>query len=108
MAGSFQLLDELGSPVVVQSLQPAEGSGADLEARQLVALPSQEKGRAEQVVYQRAKGLPAPPGFRFQAGRHIIIQGQRSSHILMLCQRHHDVNCLVEARMGHPGAIRSP
>jgi hypothetical protein len=39
-----------------------------------------------------AEGPPSAARFRLELGRHIVVQGESGSHILMLQARHHDVN----------------
>jgi hypothetical protein len=46
---------------------------------------------AQCIVNDFAKGPAGASRFRLELGRHVIIEGQRSPHALMLLTGHHDV-----------------
>ncbi|MGH8509976.1 MAG: hypothetical protein ACREU8_00890 [Gammaproteobacteria bacterium] len=49
-------------------------------------------GLGEPGGNHRSEGPAGAARFRLELGRHIVIQGERRSHVLMLLTRHHDVN----------------
>lgn len=53
--------------------------------------PLRHQASPKRLVDHVAECAPAPPRRSLQLRRHIVIQGERRSHILMIVLRHHDV-----------------
>ena len=52
---------------------------------------------SQSLVDDVAEGPPGAARFRLELGRHIVVQSECGSHVLMLQTRHHDVNGSVLA-----------
>jgi hypothetical protein len=84
------MLDELTDVVQGESrLQMTEIPGVYLEALFLVSWPAAYQLTPQRLVDYVGQGTIGPARFRPELGRHIIIQGERHSHALMLWSGHH-------------------
>ena len=50
------------------------------------------KAPTQRLIEEIAKRSVSPPRLRLELGRHVFVECHRRSHIMMLCERHHDDN----------------
>ena len=92
MKGTFDLLEQV--PDVVQAESGPEAP--EIAGLHREALTHPRGGRARQTAAQRvvdhvAEGPARSARERRELGCHILIEGQRCAHAVMLMDRHHDV-----------------
>ena len=98
MKGPFDLLEEF--PDVVQAESRAEAP--EIASLHREGLTHRRGGRARQTAAQRVvdhvtEGPARSARERRELGRHILIEGQRCTHAMMLMSRHHDVKRAEDA-----------
>ena len=87
------MLDELRDVVQRKAwLELANIAGRYFEARSWGGDASGGQSPAQCFVDDVTEGPAGPARFGPELGCHILIQGERRSHVLMLWSRHHDVN----------------
>lgn len=93
MARPFDLIEEFADVVQIEAgLDPAKIASLDRESR-----PGRRRRRSRQAAPERLvddvlEGATGPPGLGLQLGRHVCVEAQCGTHIVMLNDRHHDVN----------------
>jgi hypothetical protein len=90
---TFYTLDELRD--IVQGkpwLEIAEIAGRYLEVLPLSGDAPARQPAPQRIVDDLAEGPAGAARFRLELGRHIIVEGERRSHVLMLWLKHHDIN----------------
>lgn len=102
MQRSFNLIEKFPDVVEAESgPEPPEIPNLHLErlARRLCRRLDQPA--PERVVDDGAEGPSRSLGQGLELGRHVVVEGNRRAHTLMLCMKHHDVN-------GRPSQSRGP
>lgn len=92
MERSLDLLDEIRDVVEAEAgPQGPEVTNRHPEGR---ARRGGEPGKtaSQRVVDHLAEGQARPPRQRLQPRRHVLIEGERRAHVMMLKREHHDVN----------------
>jgi hypothetical protein len=90
---ALDLLDELRN-IVQRKPWPkvTEIARCDLEGLPLAGSATRRQSATQRFVHDLSKRPAGAARFRLELGRHIVVQGERGSHVLMLGRRHHDVN----------------
>ena len=110
MKRALHLVNELSD--VVQGKPWSEGpeiAGRYLESWTRGGNTSIRQPASQRFVDDVSEGPPGAARFRLELYRHIIVQGEGRSHVLMLQPRHHDVNRAaprVRPGRGRQGAKR--
>lgn len=107
MERALHLFDELGDIVEGEPrLDIAEIAHRCLEGPPPGGNAPALQPSAQRLVDDFAEWPAGTARFRLEVGRHVVIQGERRSHVLMLRSKHHDVNTEL-ARPGlAPAATR--
>lgn len=94
MEGPFGDLEQVADVVETQSRpESAKVTSLDIEGRhRWPALAMVKEALAQKLVDYRPEGLSRAPNFGFEPRRHILVEGESRSHILMLEGEHQDVN----------------
>ena len=93
MVDAFKALQQIAD-VVESEARPQCAKVTGLDHERLARGGSGPLGKPcpKRVIHDVAKRPAAAPRPRLQLGGHIVIEGQRRTHIMMLTIRHHDVN----------------
>lgn len=91
MHRSFQHLDHLLHAIEVESFRQTKIDGRHYK-RLPPWLTRHSQAHAQEVIYGFFEGFSGSAGFLLQPAGYIVIEGKRRAHVMMLQQRHHDVN----------------
>jgi len=92
MIGPFHEVQHLGHIVEVDArADRPEIARLDDKRRARTRRSHGRQTAAERLVDDLAKRAAAPTRLGLELGCHIVIQGERGPHIVMLSDRHHDV-----------------
>ena len=86
------MLDELRDIVQGEArFEITEIACTHLESPPLSSGPPVFEPPAQHIVDDFAERTAGPLRFRLELGGHVVVEGQRRAHVLMLYLRHHDV-----------------
>jgi len=84
MVRSFQLLHEGWDAIVAQTRRQSHFARGHHKSLTRLRLPSGSQPKAQKPVDGSLEGLPGAPHLVFHQLGHIVVDGKRCSHILML------------------------
>lgn len=90
MARAFDLFEEIADVVVAQAGTETERPRAHLE-RGRRRRATRVQAETQHAVHDRLEGEAGAPRFGLDPIGNVVFEGQRRSHTMMLCARHHDV-----------------
>ena len=91
MHRSFQHLDHLLHAIEIESFRQTKIDGRHYK-RLPLRLTRHSQAHAQEVIYGVFEGFSGSADFLLQPAGHIVIEGKCRAHVMMLHQRHHDVN----------------
>lgn len=108
MRGAFQLFKQSGYAFQRKSWPQPHGLSPHHKLLPWLGGLTRDQPQAQVVVDQFFERLPAAAHLLFQFGADIVIQGQSSSHIMMLAHEHHEHQRAPGGGVGQPFAPHDP